>query len=63
MYRILRERKVREYTRGRHGGTATAANVEEEREAWKVHFEKVSKTRSEVHERVWQSICLIHHCP
>ena len=33
-----------------------AANAEEEREAWKVHFEKVSKTRGEVHETVLQSI-------
>ena len=52
LYRTLKELKVRGFTQGRDGGRSTVPNVEEEREAWKNHVEKVSKSRGEVNSRV-----------
>ena len=56
MHRILKELRVRGHTKAKDGGKCTVADVEKEREAWKVHFEAVSKTRGEVAERVWENI-------
>ena len=44
-------------TEGRKdSGRVVVGNVEEEKRAWKRHFEKVSKGRGAVDEKVWDSI-------
>ena len=52
LYRVLKELKVRGQMGGRDGGSRTAADPEEEREAWKDYFRKVSEGRGVVADKV-----------
>ena len=56
LFRIQREMQGRG-TRGRRDvGRLVAGNLEEEKEAWRTHFKKVSEGRGEVPEGVWQNV-------
>jgi hypothetical protein len=48
LYEIYRELKIR--GRKTDGGHETVADVEREQEAWKTHFEEISKGRGQVNE-------------
>ena len=52
LYRVLKDLKVRGQMGGRDGGSRTAADPEEEREAWKDHFRKVSEGRGVVADKI-----------
>ena len=38
------------------GGRWTEAKLKKEREAWKAHFQKVSRRKEHVAERVWGTV-------
>jgi hypothetical protein len=52
-FKSLRDRSLQKVQDGR---AVSAANLEEERDAWASHFEKVSATPGEVPEEVWERL-------
>lgn len=56
LYQVLKELQARGADSRKDGGKQVVAEVEKERESWKLHFEQVSKTRGEVKERVWENV-------
>ena len=55
-HQALRELQIRGEVGRKDGGKHVVADVEKERESWKEHFEKVSKTRGEVKDTVWDNV-------
>ena len=56
LFQKVREMLERSRRKIRDGGRVTTENVEEKREAWKMHFEDISKGRWRVAERVWDGV-------
>ena len=56
LYQILAELTNKQATKKPDGGKWVAAEVEEEREAWRRHFQKVSQGKEEVNPGVWETM-------
>ena len=56
VFEIVNALADRRNRRLRDGGYGSVEDVVQEREAWKEHFEQVSKGRGSVNERVWENV-------
>ena len=56
LYRLFGIMKMRGHNGRKDGGEVTVADVETERKAWKLHFEKVSQGRGRVESKVWDTV-------
>ena len=56
LYRLYKELRCRGTQGRRDGRKSVVGNIEEELDAWKKHFEAVSKTRGQVSEGAWENI-------